>query len=302
MGRDKKMTDTALISIILPTYNGSKYLRGSVQSCLGQSYKNIELIIVDDGSTDATAEIASGFQKTDNRVRYIRNEMNLKLPATLNRGFEASKGQFLTWTSDDNLFKPEAIEVMHSYLESNPGVGFVYSDVTLIDENRTAIPRAAQIADPDQIFHINCIGPCFMYRREVYEKAGAYNTDLFLVEDYDYWLRIHSYFQMHHLKQSLYLLRQHTGNLGTRFKDEVRLKRAQLREKYISSKALIYFLRAEEDIYYHNDKRKAFSDALVSIASNPFFLGSYRLLAIALLPSAIIEFIRKQKHSIFGEN
>ena len=85
-------------------YNGEQYLTQAIGSCLQQTYKNIELIIVNDCSTDATLSIAKSFADNDSRVKVITNEINKRLPASLNIGHNIAKGEFLTWTSDDNLY------------------------------------------------------------------------------------------------------------------------------------------------------------------------------------------------------
>jgi glycosyltransferase involved in cell wall biosynthesis len=110
------MTGQPLVSIILPTYNGSRFLERAIQSCLGQTYFSIELIIVDDASTDSTPEILARAVKQDTRVRVIWHDRNRKLPAALNTGFSEAKGEFLTWTSDDNEYLPNAIEQMVDFL------------------------------------------------------------------------------------------------------------------------------------------------------------------------------------------
>lgn len=79
-------SNESMISIVLPVYNGERYLKKSIESCLNQSYRNWELLIIDDGSTDRSAEIAKEYVQIDSRVHYYRNEHNLKLPKTLNRG------------------------------------------------------------------------------------------------------------------------------------------------------------------------------------------------------------------------
>ena len=123
---------TDLISIVLPIYNGEKYMRESIESIIMQSYQNWELIIVNDCSTDNTAEIANEYVKKDKRIKYYKNDKNMRLPRTLNRGFSLSKGDYLTWTSDDNLFKQGAFEKMVDALKNN-NADFVYASYETID-------------------------------------------------------------------------------------------------------------------------------------------------------------------------
>ena len=92
------MKRNPLVSIVLPTHNGARYLEQAVQSCLDQTYRNWELIIVDDASTDETPALIARLVAADSRIRSIRNEVNQKLPGALNTGFAQARGEYLTWT------------------------------------------------------------------------------------------------------------------------------------------------------------------------------------------------------------
>ena len=105
------------VSIVLPVYNGEKYLRESLDSILTQTFSDWELIIVNDCSTDGTQNIIEEYVSKDSRIRTIKNSINQKLPESLNIGFRISTGEYLTWTSDDNMYRPEALEVMTNYLD-----------------------------------------------------------------------------------------------------------------------------------------------------------------------------------------
>ena len=108
------------VSIILPVYNGEKYLSLAIESILKQTYKNFELIIIDDCSSDQTHSIALKYKEKDSRVRVYRNKTNSKLPVSLNAGFHVATGELFTWTSDDNILKPETIETMVHVLNKTP--------------------------------------------------------------------------------------------------------------------------------------------------------------------------------------
>lgn len=215
-----KQCNGPMVSIVLPVYNGEKYLRCSIESCLNQTYANWELLIIDDGSTDQSPAIAMEYEAQDSRVHYYKNEVNLKLPRALNRGFSLAKGDYLTWTSDDNYFRPNALEKMVSALESGEAE-FVFAKYTIIDENdnETMVVEApGEIKNT--IWHYNFVGACFMYSRKVYETVGDYEPDLFLCEDYDYWLRIFNRFEVCYLNENLYAYRQHPGALSATRKKE----------------------------------------------------------------------------------
>ena len=104
-----------LVSIVLPTYNGGKYIRDSIESILNQTYTKWELIIVNDCSIDNTYEIINEYAKKDCRIKIINNPINYKLPRSLNIGFENTDGEYYPWTSDDNIFKRNALKKMVEY-------------------------------------------------------------------------------------------------------------------------------------------------------------------------------------------
>lgn len=188
-----------LISIVLPVYNGEKYLRESIDSVLAQTYKNWELLIVDDCSTDSSAAIAKEYASKDRRIYYYRNENNLRLPRNLNKGFRLAKGDYLTWTSDDNKFKPMALEKMYDALKNNQDAQFVFASCRVINSEGEEI-EYIMVDDKrkKQIVGHNVVGACFMYTRKAYEEVGEYNPDFTLVEDYDYWQRIYQYIKRAH--------------------------------------------------------------------------------------------------------
>ena len=123
-----------LISIVLPVYNGAEFLKESIDSVLAQTYQNWELLILDDCSTDETPNIALEYEAKDQRIHYYRNEKNLKLPGNLNKGFGLAKGEYLTWSSDDNRYRPEALETMLRTLKEKQ-VGLVFAYYQVIDEH-----------------------------------------------------------------------------------------------------------------------------------------------------------------------
>ena len=202
------------VSIVLPTYNGEQYIKESIDSVLKQTYENWELLIVDDCSTDNTARIIQEYARKDSRIMVIRNEVNQKLPGALNTGFRAASGEYYTWTSDDNMYDDDAIELMVDFLEKNPEYGMVYYNIRRLDENGN-FSMGDDALEPQYLYTGSYIGACFMYRREVAETVGEYDPDMFLVEDYDYWLRISKRYKLHFIPQCKYTYRVHSASLST---------------------------------------------------------------------------------------
>ncbi|MBM3433003.1 MAG: glycosyltransferase family 2 protein [Bacteroidetes bacterium] len=205
---------TPLVSIILPTYNGERYLAQSIESCLAQTFLHWELILVDDCSTDHTPEIIGHYQDRDARIRSIRNERNLKLPLSLNAGSERAVGKYLTWTSDDNRYAPEAIQTLFDALESDAAIGLVYTDYTLINEsgNQVGSKHFGDIRD-SRVTWKGC-GACFLYRAEIHHQLKGYDPSAFLIEDYDFFLRASLITSFVYLPRTdLYFYRYHPGSL-----------------------------------------------------------------------------------------
>lgn len=220
------------ISIVLPTYNGASYIEQAINSIIKQTFEDWELIIVNDASTDNTMQIICKYMQCDSRIKVVNNSENKKLPASLNIGFKYSSGRFLTWTSDDNCYLPEALKIMYQYLCKNKEVYMVCADMNMIDDLNNVVNEFPHY-DKTEIFYHNCVGACFMYKREVLEQIGEFDTKLFLVEDYDYWLRIiKQYNFIGHISQILYAYRIHNNSLTTKKQKEVNKKLICLRKKH----------------------------------------------------------------------
>lgn len=201
------------ISIVLPVHNGEKYISQAIESVLQQSYENWELIIVNDCSIDGTSRIINDYEKKDTRIRVYNNDKNLKLPATLNVGFSYAKGDYFTWTSDDNILLPQFLEVLNRYLNDNEQVDFVYSDYIGIDSEGNEL-GVRHMLEPENMIYKNSVGASFLYRRKIYDEIGGYSPEWFLVEDYEYWLRVYKQYRMMHVEDILYQYRFHDQSLS----------------------------------------------------------------------------------------
>ena len=202
------------VSVVLPSYNGEQYLQQSIDSIVNQNYSDWELIIVDDCSTDATPEIAKRYSDLYPNILYHRNETNLKLTASLNVGFSLASGEYYTWTSDDNYYDTNAINLMATELDSNPSIGVVYCDINCIDENGAPIHLPKITTSKRCLPLINVVRACFMYRADVHLALGGYDESLFLVEDYDFWLRAYRSFGFKYIDCAPYYYRFHGNSLS----------------------------------------------------------------------------------------
>ena len=222
--------NNARISIVLPVHNGQKYLDHSIASICDQTFKDWELIIVDDASVDETPELIKGYCRSDSRIRSIRIEKSRRLPGALNRGFSEARGEYYTWTSDDNMFRPQALAEMAAILDKCKEVDIVYANRTNIDANGEPIRFVP--ADPIVcIADHNPVGACFLYRSKVHDELGGYDESMFLAEDYDFWLRASCRFTFQQLEMDLYFYREHGSSLTGQMRNEILKLTDELLEK-----------------------------------------------------------------------
>lgn len=222
-----------LISIILPVYNGERYLAEAIQSCLDQSHKNLELIIVNDASTDKSLQIAERFAVDDKRITIITNTPNLNLPRSLNVGHKAAKGNYMTWLSDDNIFDKCALEILLEELKNSTS-DLVFSNFDKIDKDGNSIGSYNYTAGKSILLD-NIVGASFLYRKSLYDNVGGYNPNLHTIEDYDFWLQASRYSTFTHIPKSLYNYRVHDNSLTGELQDVNSKKRIDFGNRLLSS-------------------------------------------------------------------
>lgn len=246
------------ISVVLPVYNGEKYLKESIASVLNQSFEDWELIIVDDCSSDSTANIALEYVQKDKRISYYRNEENQKLPRALNIGFSKAQGDYFTWTSCDNIYANNALEKMIPILLNQKDVGLVYTSMDIIDEYGNA-QGYLEAGPGNQLIFRNVVGACFLYRKDVAHKVGEYDPSFFLCEDYEYWLRIARISTIKPLHERLYLYRRHGNSLSEKNTQEIIAKGIVVQKKYYND-----FIKS------HNDAAQFYAHLRARDIYNPF--------------------------------
>ncbi|MBW8002731.1 MAG: glycosyltransferase [Planctomycetes bacterium] len=207
------------VSVVLPTYNHLKFLPKAIDSVLSQTYGDFELIIVNDGSTDGTAEYLDALE--DPRIRVIHQE-NKRLPEALNTGFRGAKGEYLTWISSDNYCVPIYLEAFVAALDANPDAGFAYSAYAVIDEDGQYKDNRERFdVSLHNLFTHNAGTASFMYRRICQEKVGLYDPEVEGAEDWDMWLRIVEQFQTVYIPEVLYYYREHKESMTQKIPEEI---------------------------------------------------------------------------------
>lgn len=182
--------DLPLVSVVIPVYNAESYLAEAIDSVLSQDYPRIELIVLDDGSTDASRSIMEAYPES----AFIRSShANMGQSATLNKGWEMAKGEILSYLSADDALLPGAIAKAVEQIKASPEVVMVYGDYQLMDATSKTIEH---VSAPDFSYR-NMVrdivvqpGPGVFFRRECFERLGGWDVTLRQTPDYEYWLRL----------------------------------------------------------------------------------------------------------------
>jgi glycosyltransferase involved in cell wall biosynthesis len=193
-----------LVSVIVPTYNYGHFIGDALQSVRNQTHTNWECIVVDDGSTDDTAEVVARFHAEDARIRYVRQD-NARQGAARNNGIRQSRGEYFQFLDADDLIEPEKIETQLRFLHNNKDADVVYSDIRYFDsEDPGHIRRAAILGEEPWMPQISGSSHEFLMRivrnnimpinaplvpRSVIEQVGLFDEDLTPVEDWAFHIR-----------------------------------------------------------------------------------------------------------------
>ncbi len=191
------MSNIPKVTVLMPVYNGEEYLREAIESILGQSFTDFELLIINDGSTDRSVEIIQSYR--DPRIRLVHNERNMGLVPTLNKGVKLANGEYIARMDADDISLPERFAKEVLFLDSHPLISVVSVKALLInakgtedglwlaDKNTTTWSEIYQLLPKE-----NCVvHPGVMIRKEVIANYG-FNPKQKDAEDYDLWLRIAS--------------------------------------------------------------------------------------------------------------
>jgi alpha-1,3-rhamnosyltransferase len=219
-----------LISVIMPAFNHELYIAEALQSIGNQTYKNIELIVINDGSTDRTAEIIGDYIKKniEKNIRYL-NKGNEGVCKALNKGLEMSTGDYIAFLASDDLWLPDRLAVQLEFMENNKNIGMVFADAWFLNftsktnskwsdykpQIRNNFKNGIQNTDMYALLLTQPLVPALtvLIRRHVLLEVGFFDEDL-VYEDHDLWLRIARNYPLGYLHQPLAYYRLHETNVS----------------------------------------------------------------------------------------
>lgn len=185
--------ERSLVTVLMPVYNAEKYLAEAIESILHQTYQDFEFLIINDGSTDGSEEIILNYAEVDSRINYVKNEHNIKLIATLNKGVKLAKGKYIVRMDADDISVPERIEKQVSFMESHPSVGVCGSYFTVFGEEVkepyvVTRPLGNETIKASLLFTNSLGHPNVIIRKSVMvENDIWYDPRFYRIEDWGLW-------------------------------------------------------------------------------------------------------------------
>jgi len=283
-----------LVSVIIPSYNSSRFIQETIDSVLNQSFKNFEVIIVDDGSTDGQFDLIFAFCQKDERVRYIYQQ-NRGVASARNAGFNHSSGNYVAFLDADDIWLPENLSAKLAKFEERE-YGLVHSDGYFIDEN-SGIKEGLMVGEEGMLLidllewkKTQVPGPSsILVKRKVLEEIGPFDTNLSTSADLDFFLRVASRFIIGRVQKPTWKYRLHDYNMH---KNILRMERDML---YVYKKASLNNLFKSSWF-----KRKSYSTLYIILAASwagdgknsfraTYFVGR----AILVNPWSLIDIIQR---------
>lgn len=285
-----------LVSVLLPVFNGERYLREAIDSILGQSYRNFELIIINDGSRDGTGSIIE--QYGDPRIRYYK-QANMGLAATLNLGIGFARGRYVARQDQDDVSRPTRLEQQVRFLDDHPEFGMVGTRAEIWVEGESSTVSFKHPCDDEALrfnllFNNPFVHSSMMIRTEVFSEVGTYCTDKSRQppEDYELWSRVARRFKVGNLPEVLHVYRE-TGSSMSRTGSNPFLEKVVK----ISTENLLYVLRDRSSTQDVANLAAIYNGAFEMVRSpgRPIALGVLVLKAIATVSEGkVLSLLRRE--------
>jgi len=238
------------VSILMPVYNAEKYLSEAIDSILSQTFNDWELIIINDGSTDNSETIISGYD--DNRIYYTKNKENIGLIRTLNKGIDLCHGEYIARMDADDISLPKRLKKQIDFLDKNPDYLMCGTNASVINNLGGITGKIRNLSDNKflqihLLFSVPFVHPSVMIRKEVLQE-NRYNGNFKHVEDYELWCRIAKQGKIANLEEELFEYRWHDSNVSVLYnKLQEELKNKIIKEELKN----LDIYPTEDELFYH---------------------------------------------------
>jgi len=285
------------VSVVMSVYNGEKYLTEAIESMLNQTFTNFEFIIIDDGSTDESLAIIQKYSNQDERIILVRNEKNMGLAASLNKGILLARGEFIARMDADDISCKNRLEIQIQHMRENSKLLILGSAVDVIDENRGVRNHIYPPTSPVEIFWsivsaccIPFIHPTVIFRKELFIKVGYYDVAILAGQDYDLFSRaVMSDLPMEcvgNLSEKLFQYRVQRDNVSRRE------RKTQVENGSVARKKMFIFLAG---LAASNSYGKSKSDFLLQKGNLASYITTYRDLLFFFVKKYRLTLIEKKR-------
>jgi len=201
------------VSVIISVYNGSKFLDQAIESILKQTFVDFEFLIVDDASTDSCPEIISTWAKKDSRISVIKNNLNIGLTKSLNKGIEMAKGEYIARIDADDVCYPKRLEKQVAFLDANKNCALVGSWAEIINDKNNILrvvkyPTESAKLKRDLIKYNPFFHSSIMIRKSTLTNVGMYDENFRFAQDYELYFRIAKKYDIANLPETLIKYRE----------------------------------------------------------------------------------------------
>jgi glycosyltransferase involved in cell wall biosynthesis len=225
----------SLVSIVITAHNYAEYLARALNSALNQTYERIEVIVLNDGSTDHTAVVLEGYKGISNLK--IIHLPGVGLAKAANYGVLESTGDYVVRLDADDWFDENLAVILANYLDLNPDIGMVFSDYNEVDIDGELIRtvKRARVNDEVRLLDRPCLAAGAMFRRRCYDSIGGYNEQHRYQEDYDFWINFIDCFEVSNVALPLLNYRQHGSSMSRNWDGRMQARRA-IKRDFVESK------------------------------------------------------------------
>lgn len=228
------------ITVLMPVYNGEKYLREAVDSILTQTFADFEFLIINDGSTDGSVKIIESY--ADPRIRLIHNKKNLGLISSLNRGFDLATGQYIVRMDCDDISLPDRLAEQFDFMERRPEVAYCGSWTKIIGGKKIFVntyPAADDELRTRLLFNTPFAHPSVIIRRQVIIQNGLKHDENYShAEDYEFWSRAVSFGQMANIEKVLLFHRRHERSISSTYTETQKANADKVRSSLLEKLGL----------------------------------------------------------------
>jgi len=300
------------VSVLLPVWNGESFLKAAIESILQQTLSAFELIVIDDGSTDASAAIAEEFARDDDRVRVLRRAHE-GLSAALNAGIAEARGEYVARMDADDISVPHRLHDQVAYLDAHPACVAAGAWIEVIDETGQLLGRKTFVETHEEISAALYRGispiahPTIIIRRDALQASGGYDARCYPSEDLDLWFRLAERGELANIGRTLLQHRRHKAAVGVRDREKMKAMALAISNEARSKRGLPsrrgtsilagtnaaaqYHFECARTALISGPRLTAVRHAAATIAADPHRLYGYATLLACAVPKPLLRFL-----------